>query len=312
MSKSIALLFSGQGAQRVAMGKDLAQRYAVAANRFAQSDAELGYSISQIVFEGPLEELTRTSICQVALYVHGMAVLDLLREQLGDFEVKAAAGLSLGEFTAHAAVGTFDFATGLKLVAQRGRYMEEACLATSGAMAAFIGGDPNEVRKIAQAAGVNVANYNSPGQIVLSGRVENIQKAIALTKGTGIRKAVPLTVAGAFHSHLMQSAEEKLARDLAIVPLSRPAAPVIANVTARPVEDENAIRKTLAEQVTGSVRWTESIEYLIDELGCDLFLDLGPGEVIAGLVSRIRKGSQVLSISDVPSLEEGLAELRGA
>jgi [acyl-carrier-protein] S-malonyltransferase len=312
MSKSIALLFSGQGAQRVAMGKDLAQRYAVAANRFAQSDAELGYSISQIVFEGPLEELTRTSICQVALYVHGMAVLDLLREQLGDFEVKAAAGLSLGEFTAHAAVGTFDFATGLKLVAQRGRYMEEACLATSGAMAAFIGGDPDEVRKIAQAAGVNVANYNSPGQIVLSGRVENIQKAIALTKGTGIRKAVPLTVAGAFHSHLMQSAEEKLARDLAIVPLSRPAAPVIANVTARPVEDENAIRKTLAEQVTGSVRWTESIEYLIDELGCDLFLDLGPGEVIAGLVSRIRKGSQVLSISDVPSLEEGLAELRGA
>jgi [acyl-carrier-protein] S-malonyltransferase len=310
MSKSIALLFSGQGAQRVGMGKDLVQRYAVAANRFAQADAELGHSVSQIAFEGPLEELTKTSNCQIALYVHGIAVLDLLREHLGDFEFKAAAGLSLGEFTAHAAVGTFDFITGLRLVMNRSRYMEEACLTNPGAMAAFIGGDINEVRKLAEEAGVDIANYNSPGQIVLSGETENIQKAVDLAKGTGIRKAVPLTVAGAFHSHLMQSAQDRLAQDLAVTPISVPRAPVVANVTARPAEDGNTIRDTLAEQVTGSVRWTESIEYMIDKLGCDLFLELGPGEVLAGLVNRIRKGSHVISISNVESLEDGLAKLR--
>jgi [acyl-carrier-protein] S-malonyltransferase len=312
MPKSIALLFSGQGAQRVGMGKDLAQRYAVAANRFAQADAELGYSISQIAFEGPIEELTKTSNCQVALYVHGVAVLDLLREHLGHFQIRAAAGLSLGEFTAHTAVGTFDFLTGLRLVANRSRYMEAACIATSGAMAAYIGGDESEVRRIAREAGVDIANYNSPGQIVLSGASANIQKAIELAKGTSIRKAVPLTVAGAFHSHLMQSALEKLATDLAEVPISIPSATVISNVTARPVDTEQVIRETLAEQVTGSVRWTESVEYMIDRLGCNLFLELGPGEVVAGLVSRIRKGTNIISISDVESLDEGMAELRAA
>jgi [acyl-carrier-protein] S-malonyltransferase len=304
MQKSIALLFSGQGAQRVGMGKDLSQHYAVAANRFAQAEAELGYSISQIAFEGPLEELTKTSNCQVALYVHGMAVLDVLREEFGPFEVKAAAGLSLGEFTAHAAVGTFDFITGLRLVANRSRYMEEACEMTSGTMAACIGGDELEVRRIAGEAGVDVANYNSPGQIVLSGTTENIQRAIELAKGTGIRKTVPLKVAGAFHSQLMRSAQEKLEKDLAQIPIGVSQATVIANVTARPVEGEKEIRETLAAQVTGSVRWTESIEYLIDQLQCNLFLELGPGEVVAGLVSRIRKGTNVLSIGDLESLQD--------
>src|SRR3984893_5300558 len=169
MAKSIALLFSGQGAQQVGMGKDLSQQFAVAANRFAEADRSLGYSISQIAFGGPIEELTKTSRCQVALYVHGIAVLEVLREQLGNFPVVAAAGLSLGEFTAHAAAGTFDFLTGLRLVANRGRYMEEACDSTSGTMAAFIGGDEVNVRRIAQEADVDIANLNSPGQIVLSG-----------------------------------------------------------------------------------------------------------------------------------------------
>ena len=169
MAKSIALLFSGQGAQQVGMGKDLSQQFAVAANRFAEADAALGYSISQIAFNGPIEELTKTSRCQVALYVHGIAVLNVLREQLGHFNFVAAAGLSLGEFTAHAAAGTFDFLTGLRLVARRGLYMEEACFTTSGTMAAFIGRDEGILRKIAQEADVDVANVNSPGQIVLSG-----------------------------------------------------------------------------------------------------------------------------------------------
>ena len=151
MANSIALLFSGQGAQQIGMGKDLSQRFAVAANRFAEADSVLGYSLSQTAFEGPIEELTKTSRCQAALFTHGLAILDILREQLGDFRFVAAAGLSLGEFTAHAAAQTFDFATGLRLVANRGQYMEEACNITSGTMAAFVGGeDRSESRMFGQ------------------------------------------------------------------------------------------------------------------------------------------------------------------
>jgi [acyl-carrier-protein] S-malonyltransferase len=312
MAKSIALLFSGQGAQQVGMGRDLSQRFAVAANRFAEADAGLGYSISQIAFNGPIEELTKTSRCQVALYVHGIAVLDVLREQLGHFDFVAAAGLSLGEFTAHAAAGTFDFLTGLRLVANRGRYMEEACHVTSGTMAAFIGGDEGILRKIAQEADVDVANVNSPGQIVLSGKVENVNKAIDLAKQYGIKRAVPLNVAGAFHSRLMISAEVKLRSDLAAVTISRPGAIIIANTTAEPVSAENDISRSLAEQVTGTVRWTQSVEYMIDQLGCNLFLELGPGEVLAGLVGRIRKGTEVISIANCSSVEDALPKLRAA
>jgi [acyl-carrier-protein] S-malonyltransferase len=312
MPKSIALLFSGQGAQEVGMGSDLSQQFAVAANRFAAADAALGYSISQVAFGGPIEELTQTSRCQVALYVHGIAVLEILREQLGNFPVVAAAGLSLGEFTAHAAAGTFDFLTGLRLVANRGRYMEEACDSTSGAMAAFIGGDEENVRKIAQEADVDLANVNSPGQIVLSGAVDNVRKAIELAKQYGIRRALPLNVAGAFHSRLMMPAEGKLRDDLASIQIAKPTTEVIANVTAKPVFERSEIRETLAKQVTGTVRWTESVEYMLDQLGCDLFLELGPAQVLAGLVGRIRKGTEVLSIGDRPSLEAGLDRLREA
>jgi [acyl-carrier-protein] S-malonyltransferase len=312
MPRSLALLFSGQGAQQVGMGKDLSQQFAVAANRFAEADAALGYSISEIAFNGPLDELTRTSRCQVALYVHGLAVLEILREQLGELDFVAAAGLSLGEFTAHAAAETFDFLTGLRLVANRSHYMEEACNSSSGTMAAFIGGQEADVRRIAGEADVDVANLNSPGQIVLSGSTANIHRAIELAKEEGIRKAVLLNVAGAFHSRLMRPAQEKLERDLSTAAIGRPKATVIANVTAGPAAEENEIRRTLAHQVTGSVRWTESIEYLIDQLHCDLFLELGPGEVLAGLVQRIRKGTEVISIDNTESLLEAVQRLKDA
>jgi [acyl-carrier-protein] S-malonyltransferase len=309
MAKSIALVFSGQGAQQVGMGKDLSQQFAAAANRFAAADAELGYSISQIAFDGPIEKLTKTSRCQVALYVHGIAVLEVLREQLGEFQVVAAAGLSLGEFTAHAAAGTFDFSTGLRLVANRGRYMEEACDATTGSMAAFIGGDEDNVRKVAVEADVDIANINSPGQIVLSGEAVNVRKAVDLAKQYGIRRAIPLNVAGAFHSRLMISAEKRLRDDLATAPIARPATKVVANITAQPVFAEDDILQSLAKQVTGTVRWIESVEHMIDQLGCNLFLELGPGDVLAGLVRRIRKGTDVLSIGDSSSLKAAIAKL---
>ena len=312
MPRVIGLLFSGQGAQQVGMGKDTSQRYAVAANLFSEADRLLQRPISRVAFEGPIEELTRTTNCQVALYVHGLALLEVLREELGQFNFNATAGLSLGEFTAHAAAKTFDFATGLKLVEERSRLMEEACTQTEGAMAAFVGGEEAAVREIAGECDVDVANLNAPGQIVLSGAASRIQEAINLAKAKGIRRAVPLNVAGAFHSRLMESARKQLVPILENADLHPPESSVIANVTAGPVREPDEIRRTLADQVTGSVRWVETVTYLLDNAGCDLLIELGPGSVIAGLVARIRKGTEVVTVEDIETLERALPLIREA
>ncbi len=304
-----ALLFSGQGAQTVGMGKDLAANYLVAADLFNKADEILGYSLSRIAFDGPPEELTKTSVCQPALYTHGLATLAVLREKFPRLSFAAAAGLSLGEFTAHAAAGTFDFETGLRLVDQRSLFMQEACDATIGGMAAIIGCDEEGVRNLAAAADVDVANFNSPGQIVISGEQSKIALAVGMAKEYGARKAVELTVAGAFHSRLMEPAYQQLSAVLAETPIVMPQVPVVANIDALPAGSPDAIRQSLADQVTGSVRWTSSIEYMIDHLGITRFLELGPGGVIAGLVGRIRKGTEVISISDVASLDAALATL---
>lgn len=309
MSKKIAVLFSGQGAQAVGMGKDLAAESPAAASLFHQADGILGFPLSQIAFEGPAEELTKTSICQPALYVHGLACLSALREKLPGFEFHAAAGLSLGEFTAHAAAGTFDFETGLRLVARRSQAMQKACEETEGGMAAIIGGEENRIRDLASAADVDVANLNSPGQIVLSGESSKIALAVSLAREYGARKAVELQVAGAFHSRLMESAYLSLTEALAETVLDEPRVPVVCNVDAQSVRDADTIRRTLADQVTGSVRWAESIEYLLDHLQCTEFVEFGPGSVLAGLVGRIRKGTPVLSISNTASLDDALKSL---
>ncbi|MEI6070497.1 MAG: ACP S-malonyltransferase [Verrucomicrobiae bacterium] len=310
MTKKLALLFSGQGAQSVGMGKDLCTESPAAAALFKEADEILGYPLSQIMFEGPAEELTKTSVCQPALYVHGLACLAAVKEKFPGLAFHAAAGLSLGEFTAHAAAGTFDFATGLRLVDKRARAMQEACESTEGAMAAIIGGDEDRVRDLASAADVDVANLNSPGQIVLSGESSKIALAVSLAKEFGARKAVELTVAGAFHSRLMESAYQTLKQALEETPMAAPRVPVVCNVDATAVGDAENIRRTLADQVTGSVCWSQSIEYLIDHLHITSFLELGPGGVIAGLVGRIRKGTPVVSISNVATLEEGVALLK--
>lgn len=312
MPRVIGLLFSGQGAQQVGMGKDLSQNYASAANLFSEADRRLQRSIGQVAFEGPIEELTKTANCQVALYVHGIALLEVLQEELGTFSFRAAAGLSLGEFTAHAAAGTFDFGTGLELVDARSRFMEEACVSTTGTMAAFVGGDEAAVREIAKETDVDVANLNSPGQIVLSGATGNIQAAINLAKEKGVRRALPLNVGGAFHSRLMSSARAQLIPILETAAMRVPDQIVIANVTAAPVKEPAEIRQTLADQVTGSVRWVETITYLLDQAGCDLFIELGPGQVLAGLVARIRKGTEVISIENLATLRDALPLIRAA
>lgn len=306
--KQFVLLFSGQGAQKVGMGKDFAEKSAIAREMAAKADEALGFSISQIMFEGPDEELTKTSRCQPALYLHGLMALALLRERLPDFTPVAAAGLSLGEFTAHAAAGTFSFEEGLKIVGKRGAFMEEACNATVGSMAALIGGDEEKVYELAKAADVDVANLNAPGQIVLSGTVAGIDDAVAKAKDFGIRRAIKLNVAGAYHSRLMQSAQDKLAVELAALALGTPSVPVVCNYAATPVSDAAEIRSMLEKQVTGSVRWTASIQKFI-EMGHRNFIELGPGKVIAGLVSKIDKDAVVHSIEDLASLESTIEAL---
>jgi [acyl-carrier-protein] S-malonyltransferase len=307
--KKTALLFSGQGAQSVGMGKDLAAEFPAAAALFEKADSILGYPLSRIAFEGPSEELTKTSVCQPALYVHGLACLAVLKEKFPALEFHATAGLSLGEFTAHAAAGTFDFETGLRLVDKRARAMQEACEASTGGMAAIIGGEEDRVRELAAAADVDVANINAPGQIVLSGEASKIIMAVSLAKEYSARKAVELTVAGAFHSRLMEPAYQSLSIALAETQMLAPRVPVVCNVDAIEVRDPQTIRRTLANQVTGSVCWSQSIEYLIDKLHIEQFIELGPGGVIAGLVGRIRKGTPITSVSNVASLEEALAFL---
>ena len=315
MSKKIAVLFSGQRGTRVhpgttvGMGKDLAAESPAAASLFQQADEILGFPLSQIAFEGPAGELTKTSLCQPALYVHGLACLSALREKLPGFDFHAAAGLSLGEFTAHAAAGTFDFETGLRLVARRAQAMQKACEETGGGMAAIIGGEENRIRDLASATDVDIANLNSPGQIVLSGESSKIALAVSLAREYGARKAVELQVAGAFHSRLMESAYLTLTDALAETALDEPRVPVVCNVDAQSVRDADTIRRTLADQVTGSVRWAESIEYLLDHLHCAEFVEFGPGGVLAGLIGRIRKGTPVISISNTASLDDALKSL---
>jgi len=305
---NVVILFSGQGAQKVGMGKDLADAYPMVADMFAKADAALGYSLSDIMFNGPDEELTKTSKCQPALFLHGLACLEVLKEKIPSLTPVATAGLSLGEFTAHTLASTFDFETGLKIVEQRGLFMEEACDATNGAMAAMIGGGEEAVAQLAADCDVDVANYNTIGQIVLSGDEEGIDKAVAEAKGRGVRMGKKLNVAGAYHSRLMQSAQDKLAEVLAGVSLSKPSIPVICNFEAREVKDTADIKSMLEQQVTGSVRWTASMQKLIAD-GHTTFLELGPGKVLAGLMGRIDKSVSVHSIDDVDSLEAAVEAL---
>jgi len=308
MPKKIALLFAGQGAQCVGMGQDLADQFSIAADLFRQADEILGRNLSEIAWNGPIEELTKTSNCQPALYVHALAALAALREGFGEFEVGGAAGLSLGELTAHAAAGTFDFATGLKLVQKRGEFMDEACTSTRGGMAAMIGGLENDVRRLAADEDVDIANINAPSQIVISGELANVKTAVAVAKEYGIDRAMMLNVAGAYHSRLMESAYVKLEKVLADVPMQTPRFPVISNVTGEEVKTPEEIRKTLRDQVIGTVRWTDCMQRLI-HLGCDFFIELGPGNVLAGLLKRTNRGMDVMSVGEAELVRRCAAAL---
>jgi [acyl-carrier-protein] S-malonyltransferase len=301
--KKVALVFAGQGAQTVGMGRDLTEQFPTAADLFQKADDVLARKLSEVAWNGPIDALTKTSNCQPALFVHGLACLSILRELAGNFPIGGAAGLSLGEMTAHAAAGTFDFENGLKLVQRRGELMDEACEKTSGGMAAFIGADETVVRQLAADEDVDVANINAPGQIVISGELAKVEAAVGVAKEYGIRRATMLNVAGAYHSRLMENAYEKLGAVLQHVPMQPPRFPVISNVTGDEVKTPVEIRRTLQDQVTGTVRWLDCMERLA-KLGCNFFVELGPGGVLAGLLRRTLKGVDVVSVSDVDSVRK--------
>src|SRR6266403_6120864 len=311
MPKRVALLFPGQGAQYVGMGRDLAEQFPVAADLFIAADEIPGRKLSEIAWNGPAEELTKTSNCQPALYVHSLAALEILHNLAGEIPIAGAAGLSLGEITAHAAAGTFDFATGLKLVQRRGELMDEACAATYGAMAAMIGADESTVRLLAADEDVDVANINGPGQIVISGELAKVEAAIGVAKEYGIRRATLLNVAGAYHSRLMESAFEKLGHVLIDVQMQLPRFPIISNVTGEEVQTLPEIRRTLQDQVTATVLWKNCMERLLQR-GCDFFIELGAGTVLAGLLKRVSKDVDIFSVSDTESVRVCAEQIRAA
>jgi [acyl-carrier-protein] S-malonyltransferase len=310
MIKKIALLFAGQGAQSVGMGRDLTEQFPTAADLFQEADDVLERKLSDIAWNGPIEELTKTANCQPALFVHALAALAALREAAGEFPVGGAAGLSLGEMTAHAAAGTFDFEAGLKLVQKRGELMDEQCAATVGGMAAMIGGLENEVRQLAADEDIDVANINAPGQIVVSGELAKVEAAIGVAKEYGIGRGTLLNVGGAYHSRLMRGAYEKLGTELLDIEMRPPRFPVISNVTGEEVKTLPEIRRTLQDQVMATVRWVDCMETLLEKCGCNFFIELGPGNVLAGLLRRISRGVEVISVSDSASVRACTGKLR--
>ena len=297
-----ALLFAGQGAQIVGMGADLAGSSATARDLFAQANDALGYDLASICFEGPEAALTKTENAQPGIFLVSWVAFRLLQERCPAFSFQAAAGLSLGEFTALAAAGAMSFADCLKVVHERGRAMQEACDATQGGMAAVIGLNEASTREVCEKAGIALANLNCPGQIVISGAADRLGLACELAKARGAKRALPLTVAGAYHSPLMASAQPKLEAALSRASWGTLSVPVISNVTGQPHGDTAQIKARLVEQVTASVRWEDSMRRLLAE-GFTRFIELGPGTALAGFLKRIEKNVQVLSVGDVPTLE---------
>jgi [acyl-carrier-protein] S-malonyltransferase len=301
MSKT-ALLFAGQGAQAVGMGKDLAEKFPSAKIWFDRANTALGYDLASICFNGPEAELTKTENAQPGIFLVSWVAFKLLKEQAPSLKFDATAGLSLGEFTALTAAGAMSFEDGLRVVRQRGKFMQEACDMTRGGMAAVIGLDEAPTREVCAEAGVVLANLNCPGQLVISGEADKIGKAVELAKTKGARRAIALPVAGAYHSPLMASARPKLQAELAKVKLSPPVVPVISNVTGQPHCNAADIFTRLVEQVTSSVLWEKSMRYLLAQ-GFTRFIELGPGTALSGFMKRIDKGVQMLNVADVASLE---------
>ena len=303
-TKKVAYIFPGQGAQTVGMGKDLYDSFDSVKALFKQADDAVGFALSKIFFEGPEEELKKTSNAQPALVAVSMACLKAAQE-VGGKNLPAPsfmAGHSLGEYTALAAANAIDFSTAVYLAKERGRLMYEAGLKTPGGMMAMIGIDEAALAEVCKATGTVIANINSPGQLVISGALENIAKAGEMAKAKGAARAIPLQVSGAFHSPLMQPAVEGMTQILGKVTFKDPSVPIIANVTALPLTHGSQIKDELLKQLCSSVQWQRSVEYMVQN-GVGKFIEIGPGKVLAGLVKRIIKESEMVNIGDVNAVK---------
>ena len=298
-----ALLFAGQGAQYVGMGKKFAEAFPKAREWFDRADSILGYALSRICFEGDEATLTRTEHAQPGIFLVSWIAFDLLREALPQLHWEAAAGLSLGEFTALTAAGVFAFDDGLRIVRRRGELMQQACEQSEGAMAAVIGLDRETVERICREQDIIPANYNCPGQIVVSGEKTKVETALPRFKEAGARRVVLLPVAGAYHSPLMEPARAGLEEVLRSVPVNVPAVPVLSNVTARPHGAPSDIVVRLVEQLVRPVRWEDSMRYLIDQ-GFRRFIELGPGTTLTGFLRRIDRSLPAYHVEDPESLEQ--------
>jgi len=310
MSKR-AIIFSGQGAQFVGMGKDLAEAYPACKALYDKADEVLGYELSKICFEGPAEELTKSNHAQPAIFVTSIACYTALKEKLPELEVAMVAGLSLGEWSALHAAGALSFEDTLRVLAVRGQAMQDACEEKDGSMVSVIGLNADQLSEICEKSGVELANLNSEAQTVLSGEREAVEKAAALASEMGAKRAIVLNVAGAFHSSLMASATPKLEKVLSTVEIKEPSIPVVANVTGQAHGSSQEIFDTMLKQVTGSVHWYEGINAMT-AAGVGEFIECGPGKVLTGLVKRIaERGTPLYNIQDLASLEKTVAALAG-
>jgi [acyl-carrier-protein] S-malonyltransferase len=316
---TFAFTFPGQGSQTVGMGQSLAQAFTVSRHVFEEVDEALGEHLSRILWEGPEATLTLTANAQPALMAVSLAAYAALRQEYGADAIKPAfmAGHSLGEYSALAAAGAFTVAEAAKLLRLRGQAMQEAAPPGQGAMLALLGAEIEQAQRLAAAAAEGeasqVANDNAPGQVVISGTKTAMDRAVKLASEHGIRRAVPLPVSAPFHCALMQPAADRMAEALDALALNPPQAPIIANVTAAPVTDPNEIKSLLVRQVTGVVRWRESVAYMVDN-GAETLFEIGAGRVLTGIAKRVRAKADARSVGspdDVKAFGEWL-KARGA
>ena len=301
-------IFAGQGAQVPGMGRDFAEADSEVMALFDKANAVLGFDLKKICFEGPAEELTKSNVCQPAIFVTSYAAYLMLQKRKPT-EFACAAGLSLGEWGALCAAGVLDFDATLKVLEARGRFMQEACAATPSGMIAIVGATPDQLQALCEATGCTVANVSSAAQQVLSGSKDAIAAAAVKAKELGIKRAIPLATAGAFHSPFMQSAREKLAAVLETISFNPPKFPVLSNVTGEPHSDDpEVIKATMLEQVTGTTNWAKDVE-TAKSLGATTFVEFGPGKVLSGLVKKIDATLVTTNVADMASLEAAVAAL---
>lgn len=313
-TQALAFVFPGQGAQYVGMGKDFAEAFPEVREVFAQADEALDFSIRELCFHGPEDELTKTENTQPAILTVSCALLELVRRHTS-LVPRFVAGHSLGEYSALVAAEVLSFPDAVRIVRRRGELMEAAVPAGTGGMAAVIGLTHEEVAALCAEVSENYgpvepATLNAPGQTVIAGSAEALQVAVDKVKAAGARRAVRLAVSGPFHSSMLRRAGEQLAAELEKATWHEPKVPVVANVSARPVTDVEAIQRALVDQVSSAVRWEESVRYMVQQ-GVRLFLEIGPGKVLSGLIRRIDPSVEILDLADLESWDKLLARLKG-